>query len=605
MKNMKNFKKITLAIIIVLVLGILTSCTNIFPDGNGGLPTSTPDYGDPENPVVGLTLGENGTLLLDGKPVYAYGVNYFEPFVNKRMSDPNYDLDKPFKSLRDNNIRVIRACLGPFYESAFSYYIYSPDDYFEALDAVIAAAEKYEIGIFASLMWNFTNLPDWVGEKVPSIGDPESETVKLAKKYFTDVVSRYKDSPAIWAWEFGNEYNLGADLKAMENVVGTSMPGVVRSPADYYTTYDVSNFYREVGEEIRKIDPYRLIVGGDSELSCRPAALRNKNSWEADDYDDIVESTGYYAVDPLGAVSSHFYHSNHDGQNLPDYSDPETEKTYDKWLKWGIDAAKEKGKGYYVGEYGPGEALNNGKGSDELWDLCVRKLQDAFVRNGVQIALGWLCVDNFTAAEKLTGFYKGWFYSIKEINDTFKEEGLQDNIDSYWQKNRKTMDYDEIGHKLTDHFMMCGEPGVVLDASREYNGWQLTGKGSDISVTVSDDVLSDGSLGKVFKIVSNSSDSKATIKFSGVKRIEKEGKYKLTFYIKTSDLSGDGITAKLSSPEFFKETGIRSENEGEWTLLEYDVTGPGYSKSTCYFTITFEGQTGTVSLYGFSLSERE
>ena len=34
------------------------------------------------------------------------------------------------------------------------------------------------------------------------------------RRYTEEVVRRYKDSPAIWGWEFGNEYNLAADLPA-------------------------------------------------------------------------------------------------------------------------------------------------------------------------------------------------------------------------------------------------------------------------------------------------------------------------------------------------------------------------------------------------------
>jgi endo-1,4-beta-mannosidase len=32
------------------------------------------------------------------------------------------------------------------------------------------------------------------------------------RAYVRDVVERYKDSPAVWGWEFGNEYNIPTDL---------------------------------------------------------------------------------------------------------------------------------------------------------------------------------------------------------------------------------------------------------------------------------------------------------------------------------------------------------------------------------------------------------
>ena len=82
----KTVKKCLVSAITSLLCYAFASCGgNNIPKVT---PTATPDYTDADNPVLGLTIGENGKLLLDGEPVYAYGVNLFDVFVNKRILNP-------------------------------------------------------------------------------------------------------------------------------------------------------------------------------------------------------------------------------------------------------------------------------------------------------------------------------------------------------------------------------------------------------------------------------------------------------------------------------------------------------------------------------------
>ena len=45
-------------------------------------------------------------------------------------------------------------------------------------------------------------MPKIVGEAPSQMGNPQSKTTAFMKTYTREVVSRYKDSPAIWGWEF-------------------------------------------------------------------------------------------------------------------------------------------------------------------------------------------------------------------------------------------------------------------------------------------------------------------------------------------------------------------------------------------------------------------
>ena len=66
------------------------------------------------------------------------------------------------------------------------------------MDLFVKTCEENNIGIIADLSWTKFSVSDVVGESVNQIGNPASKTMEYARKYVRDVVSRYKDSPAIW-----------------------------------------------------------------------------------------------------------------------------------------------------------------------------------------------------------------------------------------------------------------------------------------------------------------------------------------------------------------------------------------------------------------------
>ena len=83
-------------------------------------------------------------------------------------------------------------------------------------------------------------MPDLVGEPRNQWGNPQSKTRQFMRTYIREVVSRYVNSPAIWGWEFGNEYNLSLDTPdaLAESASGQSSPGQDEEPwsgrhADY------------------------------------------------------------------------------------------------------------------------------------------------------------------------------------------------------------------------------------------------------------------------------------------------------------------------------------------------------------------------------------
>jgi len=92
-----------------------------------------------------------------------------------------------------------------------------------------------------------------------------------------DVVGRYKDSPAIWGWECGNEYNLAGDLPYdhsqpypagwLPPIIPSLGTPTTRDPArDFFTSDMNTMIFTAFANEVRKIDPDRIIVSGNSGL---------------------------------------------------------------------------------------------------------------------------------------------------------------------------------------------------------------------------------------------------------------------------------------------------------------------------------------------------
>jgi hypothetical protein len=253
------------------------------------------------------------------------------------------------------------------------------------LDDVVRAAEETGIGLIPSLFWFSACVPDIVGESRGAWGDPESKTIAFMRQYIADVVPRYVNSPAIWAWEFGNEYDLAADLPN----AATHRPYVhprlgtpaERTEKDDMTTDMVVTAYREFAKAVRQDDPHRAITTGNS--LPRPAAhhMLTEGSWTHDTREQFQQRLILTSPDPIDLVSVHVYPF-----------DPEArfdgKTTYEEILSLAMAACQKAGKALFVGEFG---AADDGKhGGPEGPKHENRVLVDAIVNSGVPLAAIWV-----------------------------------------------------------------------------------------------------------------------------------------------------------------------------------------------------------------------
>lgn len=404
--------------------------TNII-DTNIKLSSKPKEITETDFSGYGLQVNEEGIITLNGKPFYGYGVNFHPAFhlaLDKQFfGDMHTDIEAHFKKLASEGIPVMRINFNVFYGKDVGLWDKeaSKDRWFGAMDYIIALAEKYNIGIIASLFWDVNAFCDYTGDKLDMITSPDSASTILRMKYIKEVVGRYKYSPAIYAWEIGNELNLAVDIKNTE-FVGTD--GTIKM----FTSEMLTAYYKLIGDAIRAEDPYRMITGGDAAPRlCSMALYRSQGTvWQPNNsYDENKTTFEWYTPAPLNTISLHY---------------PELE-----YMEEYVKIAKELKIGLYVGEFhstlfdNPGDKISPEENEREAYEQSSwYEICDTFDRLGVQLTTYW-CYGSYSQARKedpaslelgvLDGYVNNYYVNegLKEINERFLSEGKTD-APAYW-----------------------------------------------------------------------------------------------------------------------------------------------------------------------------
>ncbi|QHI68844.1 cellulase family glycosylhydrolase [Tichowtungia aerotolerans] len=338
----------------------------------------------------GLTV-KDGEFLKDGKPFHGIGVNYFTAFIRKlglEGGTPNLNDDsyrQGFATLREHDIAFVRFAVGGFFPNEWKSYQENRTAYFEAFDRLVADAEAAGIGLIPSLFWFFPTVPDLVGEPIDQWGNLDSQTIAFMRQYTTEVVSRYKDSPAIWAWEFGNEFIHEADLPPPELGRGWIVPDFgtpsERTARDKMFRKNIYVAYQAFADTVHAIDLHRPVLSGDT--MPRPTAYHNfhDGAWGIDtkaEWEEIFLQDNA----AMDALSAHFYYfsldeENHDG-GFMEYG-PEQQ------LPFMMEISRRADKPLWIGEFGP-------SGKKKTPDQERRQFEfilNLFVENKVPLSALW------------------------------------------------------------------------------------------------------------------------------------------------------------------------------------------------------------------------
>jgi len=326
---------------------------------------------------------QNGVLRHQGQPYRGIGANYFSLFSRQLRDPANTTGLAHLKELAQARIPFVRFMGCGYWPMEQNLYLTDRAAYFQRLDQVVQAAEHEGIGLIPSLFWHYATVSDLVGEPLDELGNPQSQSIAYIRRYTQDVVCRYKDSPAIWGWEFGNEYNLACDLP---NAADHRPPVVPQlGTARQRTAHDELKYAQYAtalaafAQTVRQWDPSRIILSGNA--IPRPSAWHNvhEGSWTPDTADQFAGILARDNPDPLDTICVHIY--------------PEAKGRYAGGatsLSQVIGLARQRatavGKPLFIGEFGVGRDAGN----REAQQAVLQQFLDALVQQQVALAAFWV-----------------------------------------------------------------------------------------------------------------------------------------------------------------------------------------------------------------------
>ncbi len=300
--------------------------------------------------VEGLTQ-RDGVLYREGRPFRGIGVNDFDLFLRLLHQPTNSTSLAGLQQLGEARIPFVRFPACGFWPADWKLYQSRPDAHFGQLDRVVRAAEACGVGLIPSLFWRHETVPELVGESQSAWGNPVSQTHAFMRRYTEAVVVRYRNSPAIWGWEFCNEMSLAVDLPNAQHLIADqkAIPhlGVPKHGAtDALTATNLLVALRAFGETVRHLDPQRIVVSGNS--APRPGAWHNsaERSWTLDTREQFVEVLLRDNPDPLSVLCVHWYP---DGDARFSKERPATQAEVFQAL---MSAAARARKPLFIGEFG-------------------------------------------------------------------------------------------------------------------------------------------------------------------------------------------------------------------------------------------------------------
>ncbi|PQM43934.1 hypothetical protein VE01_10830 [Pseudogymnoascus verrucosus] len=244
-----------------------------------------PPFGGKPKYHKGIPYAEGSKFMLDGKPFLFAGSNaYWLPFINNPSDVRNALTQAKHAGLKvmrtwafnDKNATYIPGGLpmyggegageSPIYFQSFKDGVatinYGPNG-LQALDKVVKIAEETGIKLVMALTNNWADYGGMdvytvnLGGKYHDDFFHSPKIVNAFKKYTAAVVSRYKDSPAIFAWELSNEPRCGADgTRNLPRSAGTNCSHVM-----------VTDWIADMGKFIKGIDKKHMVTwGGEGEF---------------------------------------------------------------------------------------------------------------------------------------------------------------------------------------------------------------------------------------------------------------------------------------------------------------------------------------------------
>lgn len=385
--------------------------------------------------LPGLTM-VNGKLYKDGAAYRGIGVNYCDLF-QAMLSFPEYPGQTTYRTLEglrylgENGIPFVRFWACGFWPIDWDLYFQDKAEWFGRMDLLVATAEEAGVGLIPDLFWRSETIPNLVDEYRDQWVNPDSQVRQFMSNYVAEVVDRYKDSPAIWGWEFANELSNMCDLPNWTNGLGTPIPSrgvegisIAVDERNKMTYAIAEEAFNAFAAEVRKYDAHRFITTGNSRP--RPQAWHNRmeNNWNVDTYAQAKEALGWMApTSSIDVASFHVYPYSMSASGVePVYAEAVGVANILKRYREFCDA---QGQAMFVGEY---SSFYDGKGpAPEGERAAETTLLESIVSSGADLAAYWVFDRGIDRPEEgtiypSTGAYLGVLDLILEYDAKMRGE---------------------------------------------------------------------------------------------------------------------------------------------------------------------------------------
>lgn len=342
----------------------------------------------------------NGLFVKDGKPFYGVGVNYFDAFQRYVINGDMSAISK-LSTLKQYHVPFIRINTIGFWPTDIQqHYMNNNGQFISRLQTFMDAAQAQGIGVVLDLFWNWDAYADINGEHMPAWGDPNSATRQYMRAQTAFLVGKFKDHPALWAWEFANESTGIIDIPASVGNYhwvpsgGPSVGSPARTVADNIVPSTIISALADFATTVRQVDPNTPIFSGNSPPYYCAYNMQQSGSWKPDTPQQFGMILLRNEPAPINTLSMHLY-PDQEGTSGKYFTQPST-ATFNDILAAAMAESVIANRPFFLGEFGVNTATLGASGAMDKFN----QMTDSIMNNRVQMSSLWV----FDLAQQATTY---------------------------------------------------------------------------------------------------------------------------------------------------------------------------------------------------------